>query len=371
MSPLRGGPSVSVPTLCRALCEAGAHVTVVTTNDNGPDKSAAPLGVPIDAGGFECLYFSRQSAAYTISLPLLQWLERNGRSYDVIHVHGAFNHVSDFAPRAAYRLPRPYGISPRGSLAAWGMGMRRPLAKRVLLRMLIGQNFKRAAFAHFTSDQERRESEYHIHPSHPYVIPNGVLVPPTSQPRVERSDGIFRLVFVSRIDPMKGLELLLEAVAVAIRRGRAIELTVAGVGRDAYLASLGALATQLGVAASVRWVGFVEGRAKEAALAQADAFILSSWNESFGVAVAEALAAGVPVVVSDQVGISPEIAQAEAGLVVTCHVDALVDAIENLILHPEDRRRMGENGRRLARADFSLPATARRMLAMYEQVLGA
>ena len=371
ISLLRGGPSVSVPALCRALSEAGAHVTLVTTNDDGPGKSTAPLGVPMDGGGYECLHFSRQFATYTVTPPLLRWLERNGKRYDVIHVHGVFNYVSDLAPRVAWRIQRPYGISPRGSLAAWGMSMRRPLAKRLLLTMLIRRNFRHATFAHFTSDQERRQSQCHIHPSRACVIPNGVPVPVTFGPRMERSDGILRLLFVSRIDPIKGLELLLEAVAAAGHRERGIELTVAGTGSEAYVASLKALAVRLNVANKVRWVGFIEGPAKETALAQADAFVLPSWNESFGMAVAEALAAGVPVVVSDQVGISPAIAEAGAGLVVACRVDALASALEALILHPENHRRMGENGRRLAIAHYSLPTTARRMIALYEQILGA
>lgn len=369
ISALRGGPSVSVPALCRALSEAGAHVTLLTTDDDGPGRLAEPTGVATEADGLECLHFSRQLAAYTISSPLLRWLQRNGNAYDIIHVHGVFNHVSDFAPRIARRLQRPYGISPRGSLGAWSMGMRRPLAKRLFLRLLVGANFRRAAFAHFTSDQERREAAAYVHPVSACVIPNGVPVPLAAAPRVEHADGVFRLAFVSRIDPKKGLEIVLAAVAALMRQGRAIELTVAGTGSDTYLASLRASATDLGVADRVRWVGFLDGPAKEALLAQADAFVLPSRNESFGMAVAEALAAGVPVVVSDQVGIAPEVAEAEAGLVVACRGEAVAGAIEALILNPEVRRRMGANGRTLVRERYSLPATAGRMLSLYDEVL--
>ena len=119
----------------------------------------------------------------------------------------------------------------------------------------------------------------------------------------------------------------------------------------------------------VRWVGFVDGPARDALLAQADAFVLPSRNESFGMAVAEALAAGVPVVVSDQVGVAPEVAEADAGLVVPCRSEALAGAIEALILDPEARRRMGENGRRLARERYSLPAVAHRTLSLYDEVV--
>jgi glycosyltransferase involved in cell wall biosynthesis len=358
-----------VPALCRALADAGAHVTLLTTDDNGRGKLAGPLGTSFDAGGFESYHFSRKVATYTISSQLLRWLEQNGKDYDLVHVHGVFSHVSDLAPRIAYRLQRPYGISPRGSLGAWSMGVRRPLAKRLFLRTLVGPNFRRAAFAHFTSNQELREAEACVHPAHVSVIPNGVLVPPTLGPRVDHRDGVFRLLFLSRIDPKKGLEILLEAVAAVVRQGRVIELTVAGAGTDAYVASLRVLATRLGVANRVRWVGFVDGPAKESLLAQADAFALSSRNESFGMAVAEASAAGVPVVVSDQVGIAPEIVESEAGLVVACRGEAFAGAIETLIRDPGARRRMGENGRKLVRTRYSLSATARRMLSLYERVL--
>ena len=369
VSLLRGGPSVAVPALCRALADVGAHVTLLTTDDNGSGKLAGPLGTPLDVGGLESYHFSRQVAAYTVSLPLLRWVDRNGMDYDLVHIHGVFSHVSDLAPRVARRLQRPYGISPRGSLGAWSMGMRRPLAKRLFLRMLVGRNFRRAAFAHFTSDLEMREAEACVHPAHASVIPNGVPVPPTLGSRVDHRDGVFRLLFLSRIDPKKGLEILLEAVAAVVRQGRAVELTVAGTGTDTYVASLRASATQLGVANRVRWVGFVEGPAKESLLAEADAFVLPSRNESFGMAVAEASAAGVPVVVSDQVGIAPEIVEWEAGLVVACWGEALAGAIETLIRDPEARCRMGENGRQLVKTRYSLPATARRMISLYEETL--
>jgi glycosyltransferase involved in cell wall biosynthesis len=176
------------------------------------------------------------------------------------------------------------------------------------------------------------------------------------------------LLFLSRIDRKKGLDLLLEAFAQVRRRFPEAVLVLAGTGDPEYVATLKTTAERLQIAAAVIWAGFLTGAAKWSALTGADVFVLPSYSENFGIALVEALACGCPVVLSDQVGIHREISRAEAGLVTPCRVDELAAAILNVLTDAGLRRRMSENGVRLAQQQFSLEAVSRQLAAAYASV---
>ena len=142
-------------------------------------------------------------------------------------------------------------------------------------------------------------------------------------------------------------------------------LVLAGSGDPAWVAALRQTTERLGIADDVIWAGFLTGEAKWSALSNADVFVLPSYSENFGIAVVEALACGCPVVVSDQVGIHREIARAEAGLVTPCKVDSLAEALCAVLADTSLRRRMCENGVRLARQQFSPEAVGSRMAEAY------
>ena len=116
-----------------------------------------------------------------------------------------------------------------------------------------------------------------------------------------------------------------------------------------FVADLKEQAHRLDIDSGIIWAGFLQGEAKNALLADADVFVLPSYSENFGVAVVEAMGAGIPVVVSDQVGIHREVSGAEAGLVVQCLTEQLETALTRLIADHQIRTKMGRNARELAR----------------------
>jgi glycosyltransferase involved in cell wall biosynthesis len=175
------------------------------------------------------------------------------------------------------------------------------------------------------------------------------------------------LLFLSRIDRKKGLDLLLAAFAHVREKHAEATLVVAGDGDPAFIATLKRQSQRLGLDASILWAGFLQGPDKLAALADADIFVLPSYSENFGVAVVESMAAGLPVIVSDQVGIHREIATAEAGLVVPCSAEALALALETMIADPSLRAAMGAKAMELSRK-FSTEIIARQLSEIYERV---
>lgn len=377
LGPLRGGPSFMARAMAHGLARAGVEVELATTDDNGPGRLTAPLGRPVTERGVTYRYFPRQTRFYTASAPLAAWLARSAGRYDLIHAHALFSFAPLAAAATAGLAGVPYLIRPLGTLSPWGMHNRRPLLKRLSFRLLDRRALAGAAAVHFTSEQERAEAAALGVPHRAVVVPLPVEL---DQAGVLRASGRLRarhpslagrtvVLFLSRVDPKKGLDLLLPALAAARGRHPELALIIAGDGDAAYVAQLRHEAGRLGLAEAVVWAGHLDGDDKLAALADADLFALPSYAENFGVAVVEAMAAGLPVLISDQVGIHREVAGAGAGLVAPCEPGPLADALALLAGDAVLRGAMGERGRQLAQDSYAPDAVIRQLVELYAAIV--
>ncbi|MFN7985429.1 MAG: glycosyltransferase [Vicinamibacterales bacterium] len=178
------------------------------------------------------------------------------------------------------------------------------------------------------------------------------------------------VLFLSRVDQKKGLDLLIQGFALLRAKVPKAVLVIAGNGSPAFVSSLRALAASTGLSDdAIVWAGFVEGEAKREAFADADVFALPSYSENFGIAVAEAMAAGLPVVVSDRVGIHDDVVAAGAGYVVSCQASEIADALSALLANREMARVMGQQGAILVRRRYSDEAVTAQVMAAYRHVL--
>ena len=175
-------------------------------------------------------------------------------------------------------------------------------------------------------------------------------------------------LFLSRIDPKKGIELLLEGFAAALTVDRSLLLVLAGAGSEDYVRTLKAKAEDLQVGRDVLWTGHLDGREKAAAFAAASLFILTSHSENFGVAPVEAMAAGVPVIISREVAISADVAATNGGLVVSRDRTELSDAIVSTLRDGAATAQRVENARRLVRDKYSSRAVGLQLLDLYQSV---
>jgi glycosyltransferase involved in cell wall biosynthesis len=176
------------------------------------------------------------------------------------------------------------------------------------------------------------------------------------------------VLFLSRLDPKKGLELLLEAFAQVVDRRPQTRLLIAGDGRAEYVAQLRRLAHGLGIGSQVVWAGHVEGGRKRAALAAASLFVLPSHSENFGIAAVEAMASGVPVVLTEGVAIAAEVAAAKAGRVTAREPAAIAEAIDAILGDARLRQTLAENARQLASTAFSLEQMGKRLADLYREI---
>lgn len=380
ISLIYGGPSQMVLGLSAALAAAGAEVTVLTTDSNG-DTGQAPLDVPLDRpveqNGYQIRYFRCSPfRRYKFSVDLLSWLATHAHEFDLAHIHALFSPVSTAAATISRFKKLPYLLRPLGTLDPADLRKKKRI-KQIYAALLERPNLAGAAAVHFTSDQEAKVSERFGITTRDLVMPLGVSLP---EPPTDRHQAHTQfhlpidrplILFMSRIDPKKGLDLLLPALQTLLAEGLDFHFVLAGGNPQdpAYEAAVRSQIQASPLATCTTVTGFVSGQLKAALLQSAALFVLPSYYENFGIAVAEAMAMGTPVVISDQVHICDEVRQAEAGWVSACDVSALTQALREALKDEADRQRRGTQAKAYALQHYSWSAIAQQTLQAYQQIL--
>lgn len=362
VSEVRGGPTENLRVSTAALVSLGMEVHVATTDDDGPGaRLRPPAGGVEKRDGVILYYFPRQTSFYSFSAPLFLWLWRNVRNYDLIHIHALFNFPALAAGLIANLRQVPYILRPLGTLAQWGFQTRRPFLKRMSFRFLEGPLLGQAAAVHCTSEMERRECAGF----RTVVIPN----PVETTPLLARLPGAERTVlFLGRLDPKKGLDLLLPAFASVVKTCPEARLRLVGDGAPDFVAALKQTVRDLGLQDHVFFSGFLKGEARREAWRSASIFVLTSRTENFGISVVEAMERGLPVVISDEVGIWEQVASCEAGIVVPCDVGPIAAALLRLLEDAPLRERLGHKGRTAAQELYSPASVARSLADLYSGI---
>jgi glycosyltransferase involved in cell wall biosynthesis len=357
--------------LAQATAAAGAEVEVLTTNARGsPALPEVPPG-EAEVGGIPVTYCqARGPRRFFFSAELAGEVRRRAVRADVVHVHGLWTYPVLAAARACERLDAPYVLSPRGSLDPWAL-RQKCWKKRGYTLLVERRTIRRAALLHFTSADEQRTAPAEFRNQPHAVVPNcldlgGLL-------RIDRQDregaAVPVILMLGRIHPEKGFDVAIPALRRLADAGSPARLVVAGNDEGGYRRLVERLISEHRLLDRVEFLGEVGGLAREAAFRRAALLAAPSYRENFGNAVAEAMAAGLPVVVSDRVGIATEIAEHGAGLVVTIEAAALAHAIARLLGDRRLRGVMGQRGRELVCTRYSGPAVARDMLLAYDRAV--
>lgn len=376
-----GGPSQMVLGLSKALANQGVDVTILTTDSNG-DFGQAPLDVPLDKpvpqDGYQVRYFRCSPfRRYKFSLDLLRWLWQHAGEFDLAHIHALFSPVSTAAATVARKRNLPYILRPLGTLDPADLQKKRRL-KQVYVGLWEGANLAGAAGIHFTSEQEAKISQRFGTNAPDIVIPLGV-----TPPEELLSNGVNRgdegecpnpqspiLLFMSRIDPKKGLDLLIPALETLLAEGLRFHFILAGANPQdpEYERKIQQQIQASLLSSHTTITGFVEGEVKAALLQEANLFVLPSYYENFGIAVAEAMVVGTPVVISDQVHIWQEVKGAEAGWVCGCDVASLTQTLREALRDAGEQKRRGVNARNYALEHYSWDAIAQTMIEAYQTI---
>lgn len=385
VSPLRGGPSLAVLGMVRALRRAGCDAEIACTDDDGPGRLDVPLDGPTEWEGAPIRFFPRFSPRFSAlrefqySAPLGRWLRANLAHYDLVHVHAVFSYASTRAMHLARRLGKPYLVRPIGQLSAWSL-RQKAMKKALYLALVERKNLRGAAGIHCTSEAERRDVLAFDAGLPAFVSPIGVdevakgLHPSAGEGGAAREavlhrlglrGGDFVVLYLGRLHPKKGLDVLLDAVAGL----PGVAVVIAGSGDARYEERLRQRAAAPGFGGRVHFAGFVSGAEKELLLRGADVFALPSEHENFGIAVLEALMAGLPVVVSPGVALEDFVRQIGAGVVVESRAEELAAALRCLAAGGAATAEERDRIRREAAGAYAWDGIAGGLLATYGEIL--
>jgi poly(glycerol-phosphate) alpha-glucosyltransferase len=301
----------------------------------------------------------------------------------IVHAHGLWMYPGWLARQYADRMKSPLFISPHGMLEPWALRNSRG-KKRLAGWAFENANLRRAACLHALCAPEVDGFRAYGLKNPVAIIPNGVdlaaFIHPPPRSRLEARVPALKnrrwVLFLSRVHPKKGLPHLFRAWA-SLRSWNPIAgteddwlLVVAGPDELGHTAEMQRLAAELGVAENILFTGPLHGEEKIAALAGAGAFVLPSFSEGFSMAVLEAAAAGLPVLLTPQCNF-PELARAGGAIEINPDVESCAAGLKNLFAMAEnERREMGARARKLVADGYTWSGASKKMLEVYRWMLG-
>lgn len=368
--PESGGPSRTVPELCRVLAGSGTQVTLFSTHVPGNDLTIDPKKEPYEVG-----LFAATDGSLSGARQVYRAIRERAKDFDLIHIHSLWNYTTTLAAAAARKHSMPYVLAPRGMLSDACLRQHRYLLKRAYAWTFDRRTVEGATRLHFLNAAEENASRdgWFSCPKS-FSAPNG-----TDMSAVNTPSGAFRerfpelsghqiMLFLGRIHAIKGLDVQLQALERLIPRYPDLTWVLIGPD-DGEWPHLKVLIHRSGMESRVKWIGPIMGNERFAALADADIFVQSSHYECQSMSVNEALAVGVPTVVTDSTNYD-EVQSAGAGYVVRRDAGELADAIASILNSPDKGAAMRDAGRRFAARELAWPIIGRVVHAAYDDMLG-
>ena len=365
--PRQGGPIEGVIQLSKVHAAQGRIVEVATCDSPRDDW--------VDHAPFKIHALGPALGRYGFTTRLLGWLRSNAACFDVVIVNGLWQFNGLATWRALRRTQTPYFVFPHGMLDPW---FKREYPLKHLKKWLYWpwaeyRILSDARAVLFTCEEERRlaRHSFWLYRCNEKVVGYGTAGfsgdPAAVRERFLAAHPGLRgkriVLFLGRIHPKKGVDLLIRAFATYVASDPGAQLVLAGPDAVEWKTELEALARKVGITNYLAWTGMLNGDLKWGALYAADVFILPSHQENFGIAVAEALACGTPVLISDKVNIWREIDGAGAGFVepdTQLGTDSLLQRWREA--SPETRQQMRENARVCFARHFDIRAAAKALV---------
>jgi glycosyltransferase involved in cell wall biosynthesis len=344
--PVGGGP---IEVILQLAAAGDGHSNHCVVSLDAPDAAfLRDFPAPIHALG--------PAGLLGYSPRLIPWLRQHAHEYRAVVVHGLWRYISVGSWRALRDMGVPYFVFPHGMLDPW-FKQRYPvkhMKKSFFWPWTEYRLLRDARAVVFTCEDEMQRANRSFAPyqCNPEIVVLGIHRPPTDADRQREAfftafpelRGKRMLLFLSRIHPKKGCDQLIQAFSRIVSRDLNVQLVIAGPDQTGWVAKLKSDATVAGVGNRVTWTGMINGDVKWGAYRAAEAFVLPTHHENFGIVVAEALACGLPVLISDQVQIWREIDASRAGYVEPDDLPGTQRLLERWLSTPEGE--WAEIGRR-------------------------
>jgi glycosyltransferase involved in cell wall biosynthesis len=396
-----GGPTQSVHSLNKALVKNGINVTVYTTDVGLRGDFWRRLKRENNLNGVRVIYFKSFGYKHYNFSPTLFWaLAFHAGSFDIIHLTGIWNFTVAFGVFWAKIYRKPYIISPRGSLMKEPLKRKGSVRKNIYLSVFGKMFLRDAALIHFTAENEKEEYLEAGFPLKKGIIISNSFDTEEFENLREGADGKrFRnkfniserqkvILFLSRLSWKKGFDTLLPAFADVLKKEKDAILVLAGCDDEGYAEKVEEIAFSVGfrkdqiislihpqgnklaVDPKIIFTGMLLDKDKVSAFLGSDVFVLPSYSENFGMAVAEAMCFELPIIVTKYVGIAPLIKERGAGVVIEKNRDELAGAILKVLEGRADVRQMVRAAKKLVE-EFSLSRVATAMSEAYKKAINS
>lgn len=365
----KGGIAACLPPMLTALQTQNVACQLFSQRFPG-DAPLAELGLGQTAFAIERAA-TRDKSGFGFSPALMSQVRASDA--DILHSHGLWMWSDRVAYKAARAAGKPHVVSPHGMLEPWAMA-NSARKKRVMWRLFQGRSLRQARCLHALCEDER-DAMRALGLTNPIaVVPNGVeLGEFENLPASNVFETAFPslknrrvLLFMARLHPKKGLAPLLHAWKDGARQFPDWILAIAGPDEGGHRAELEALVAKFELQNAVVFTGMLDGAAKRAALARADAFVLPSFSEGFSIAILEAMACRLPVLLTPGCHF-PDAVAAGAALEATPDAHALQQALQVLLNNGEAARaQMGARGRELVAQNYTWERVALQWKELYD-----
>lgn len=374
IDPRKGGPTTALAGMAKAQASVGINVTLAATYGPDADHSVAEC---LNEHGITTRLIGPTRPPFGTHAELTPILRELIERADVAHIHAMWEQIQHRTATVAQQHCTPYIISPHGMLSSWALhraSISKWLKKQLYLMLRMRRVIHRAAAIHYITEFERESSTSLSGPMATIVEPVGISMeefehlpePGTFRKRYAIGDRPL-IVFLGRIYPGKGLDYLIPAFAQI--ESTDCNLAIVGPDVDGHQKHVEALVEQYHLTDRVILTGMLHGQEKIAALSDADLFCLPSDHENFGVVVIEALAAGTPVIISDQVSMHREVKAAGVGCVVDREPSAIANGINHWLKENAKRNETAAHCRQFVRQHYDWGRIARNWSEHYARVL--
>ena len=371
-----GGPSQTVVELAETYNSYDCEVDIVTTNANGAIELGVSLYRWINKKSYRVQYFPCYKLGdYKFSLSLTHWLFRHIADYDLVHTHAIFSFPVLPAYWACQFHRIPYVITPHGMLEPWALSYK-AWKKGLYYNLIEKPAIKRASAIQLLASSEASNFRS-LELNTPHVlVSNGIhcrdfeKLPSPELFYKQFPDTRYKtlILFLGRIDPKKGLDLLAPAFSKVHHQFPETHLIVAGPDNIGFLPTAQGYFTQAECLDAVTFTGMLTGSLKYAALAAASVYVAPSYSEGFSMSVLEGMASGLPCVITTGCNF-PEAAAAQAACVVNIDADAIANALIKCLSSPTQAKEMGDRARQLILQKYTWDRIASNLIEVYTAIL--
>jgi glycosyltransferase involved in cell wall biosynthesis len=393
-----GGPIFSVHNLNKTLAKKGINVSVYTSNLGLVDK--VPTNQEINIDGVEVIYFGFTklldfiaTPGWQFSLQMSEALKNNLKAFDLIYIINIWSYPATIAAYYSRLYKKPYILVPSGMLYPDTFYKKR-WKKWLYYHLVVKKDLRGASAIHYTAEDEAEKTHSFLGlKNRTIIVPNGIDFSEFSNLVDREKLKMYYpylkdkkiILFLGRIHWIKGLDILIKAYARLVKDRDDVHLLVVGNDEGGYIKKVKRWIREYGMDyvdynstdkdytedTKVTFTGMLTGKEKIEIYKGSDIFVLPSYSENFGMVVVEAMACGLPVVISDRVGIAKKIEQNNAGIIIDTNTEDLYRGIKLLLDNSALKKEIAVNGRKLAQDYYDIDKVADKMIKAYHEILSS